>query len=341
MRVGTHCGEGMDQELTPEFGRLANEKSPMREVFVYQLLRAVGVPTYRARLARITYTDTEGGGAPVVRNAMLLEDDDEAMSRVNGTGEIPMERFTNAREQFRADDVARLVFAEAMIGNFDWCLRMFPGDTYRCDASLPLWNIAAVERNNAPPLPLISDFDIAGTVVGSHNWFAKVYNPAFVPSHSTMEIEVVSQVQRARSLFARAELDATRQHFLTRRDAAYEALNHSQLDSRGHQLAEQYMDAFFAAISDQAFYRPVVSLPDTKVYVDAARSREACAPGDMVPPGTPVNVLSTAGDMAQVVVLDALWRWAPPRQCEAVREGSVWIEKSAIGVDYPAGASDR
>ena len=77
------------------------------------------------------------------------------------------------------------------------------------------------------------------------------------------------------------------------------------------------------------------------MYVDAARSREACAAGDVVPPGTPVNVIGTDGDMAQVALLDVHWEWAPPRECAAVKNGPVWIEKGAIGTEYPAPGLQR
>ena len=141
-------------------------------------------------------------------------------------------------------------------------------------------------------------------------------------------------MQRTRSLFSRGELDATRQYFLTRKSAAYEALAGAVLDPEGRELARLYLDAFFAAIADEAFYRPVVAR-DAPVYADAAKSSGACAPGDAAPPGTPVNVIGGDGAMAQVAVLDAQWRWAPPRECAAIRSGPVWIEKSAITVDYP------
>ena len=86
-----------------------------------------------------------------------------------------MEQFTTARELFAPADTARLAFAEAMIGNFDWCLRFYADDTYRCDAKQPLWNISAFKRDDGRALPVIADFDLAGMVVGSHNWFDQVY----------------------------------------------------------------------------------------------------------------------------------------------------------------------
>ena len=32
---------------------------------------------------------------------------------------------------------------EAMIGNFDWCLKFAPDGIYRCNEPKPLWNILA------------------------------------------------------------------------------------------------------------------------------------------------------------------------------------------------------
>jgi hypothetical protein len=342
VRIGTHCGENPGEEQTPKFGRLANEKSPRREVFVYRLLDAMGVPTVKARNARVTYTDTGVGGPPLVRHAMLLEDEDDAKQRLGGTGEIAMAQFSDARAQLAPEDSARLAFAQAMIGNFDWCLRFYPGDAYRCDPELPLWNITVFERPAGRPLPLMADFDLAGIVVGPHNWFDKVYFDGFLSSRSHVEIEVLSQVQRTRSLFSRAELDAARRHFLERKAAAYEALARSGLDPHGGELAQQHLDAFFGAIADAAFYRPVITKPNMAVYIDAAKSREACGPGELALRGSPVNVITSEGEMAQVTLLDARWRWGwrQTPTCKAITTGPVWIDKAAIGTDYPDDARE-
>ena len=46
-------------------------------------------------------------------------------------------------------DVARLAFAEAMLGNFDWCLRFEPGDHMaRCYLYSP-----AIEPQVLPEVP--------------------------------------------------------------------------------------------------------------------------------------------------------------------------------------------
>jgi hypothetical protein len=334
LKIGTHCGEADDQTLSAKYGRLANERSPLREGLVYRLLESVGVPVLRSRPARVTYVDA-AQGAPLVRNALLLEDDHEAMKRLNGRAEIPMETFGNVRTRGASSDAARIAFGEAMIGNFDWCLKFSPDDIYRCNEPKPLWNVLAFDRGNGAAL-VIKDFDLAGMVVGRHKWFATVFNPAFVPSKSEVEIEVLSQVQRTRSLFPRAELATLRQAFMERKAAAYAVLDKSEVDAEGRTIARAYLDNFFKAITDAEFYRPVVFKPDTQVYADAARTKEACGVKDVLRVGTPVNELQKSEAMSQVVILDAMWRWAQKDSCDAVRTGPVWIASDAITRDYPS-----
>jgi hypothetical protein len=336
IKIGTHCGEAPDSELTAKYGRLANEKSPQREALVYRLLHAVEAPTLRARPARITYID----GAqpePLVRNALLLEDDDDAMARIGGTAELPMEAFGNVAARGAAADAARIAFAEAMIGNFDWCLKFSPDDIYRCNEPKPLWNVLAFDLGGGKTSLVMKDFDLAGMVTGRHRWFKTVWNPAFVPSKSETEIEVLSQVQRTRSLFPRAVLDAERRYFAERKSSAYEALQKAPVDEQGRAVARAYLDSFYKAIADDAeYYRPIVARADVQVFVDAERTTEACGPKDVMRPGTPVNEIQRSGTMSQVIILDAMWRWASKNECNAVQDGPVWIPTDAITRDYPA-----
>ena len=166
-KLGTHCGERGDDELTPRYGRLSNQRAPVREAMVYRMLRAAGIPTLLARPARVTYVDADAPDRePLTRLALLLEDDEEAGARLGASGQIGEEEFGSARETFDPPDTARLAFAEAMLGNFDWCLRMFRGDIYRCDERHPLWNVLAFERRGRRAIPLPYDFDLSGPVVG-------------------------------------------------------------------------------------------------------------------------------------------------------------------------------
>jgi hypothetical protein len=335
VKIGTHCGESADGHLTTKYGRLANERSPLREVVVYRMLHAAGVPTLRARAARITYVDTGAGKPALTRNALVLEDDDDAMERGGGTTELTLETFGDVASRHAGADAGLIAFGEALIGNFDWCLKFTPDDVYRCDASKPVWNVLAFVRGGTTTL-MMKDFDLAGVVVGRHPWFDTVWNRAFVPSKSPIEIEVLSQVQRTRSLFPRQALDQLRRHFLERRDAVLGAIRAADVDDEGRRLALDYATAFFGAIGDeQAFYRPVVARPDVQVYMDPRRTTEACGPKDAIRPGTPVNEVQRSGAMSQVVILDVMWRWGSKNECNNVQNGPVWIVSDAITSDYP------
>jgi hypothetical protein len=343
LKLGTHCGEAADGTLTARFGRLPNERSPWREAAVYRLLDALRVPALRARPARVTYAFTQSGqqgeARTIERNAMVLEDDDDALVRLGAQKAIEADAFTTAAAMFEASDSAMLAFAEALIGNFDWCVKFTADDVYRCDARLKLWNVIAAARPGGKALPVMYDFDVSGMVAGSHRWFPNVYNASFVPSKSEREVEVIAQVQRTRSLFPRAELDAARRRFTARKADAYRALDGASLDDAGRRQIREYMDAFYREIeSDRAFYRPVVATPGAMLKAASAPSSPPiCGSRAGIPVGTPVSdPLETRDGMVKVTVLDALWHWAPPAKCPAVQRGVAWIDQKAIGTNYPA-----
>ena len=227
--------------------------------------------------------------------------------------------------------------SRAIIGNFDWCLRMVPKDAYRCDAQHPLWNVLALADAGGRTRPVMYDFDVAGMVVGYHRWFRDVFTTTFASGATETSIEVLAQLQRARTLFTRAELDATRRRFLQQKANAYRAVESATIDAAGRQQMMRYLDSFFAAIaSDAEFYRAAVVAADTTAYADAGGASVACAARPHVPIGTPVSdPLNKDGRLVQVRVLDALWHWAPPVKCPVTRD-AVWIESAAIGVSFPA-----
>jgi hypothetical protein len=338
IKIGTHCGEAPDAALTPRYGRLANEHSPLREAFVYRLLAALEIPALAARRARITYRDSgEGEGASsFVRNALVIEDTGDAVRRVGGKREIAEGEFSNARDQLTTADTIRLAFAEALIGNFDWCLKMTPDDGYRCDARHPLWNVVAADAGNGRVVPLIYDFDVAGMVTGRHPWFKDTFTRAFAPSRSEAEIEVTAQLQRARALFTRRDLDEARAAFVARKPQALHALAAAELDPEGEAVARRYLDSFYAQIErDDEFYRPVVRMPHAQAYA-TADGGAVCGTRSVVPVGTPVSdPLQRAGERVQVMLLDAFWHWTATATCEAIRRGPVWIDANAIGADFP------
>jgi hypothetical protein len=335
LKIGTHCGDRDDGSLTEKYGRWANEKAPHREAFVYRLLAVMKMPTLQARPARITYVGGGPNGEALVRNALLLEDDDDAMQRLGAREQVTEMQFSSARQMFAPRDAARLAFAEAMIGNFDWCVRFFPGDTYRCDDRHPLWNVMAFKTPQGT-IPVPYDFDLSGPVTGRHTWFHKVFNVNMSPSKSEAEVEVLQQVQRTRMLFDRQDLDAVRAELVATKGAALDLLRTSVLDPAGRRFAEAYVTAFFNAIErDDAFYRPIVAGDQVKAFLDPNQRQPACG-GEPLAAGSVVSEpLDTQGDLIHVHVIDMGWKWAPPKACDAIHAGAVWIPAKAVAADYP------
>lgn len=109
------------------------------------------------------------------------------------------------------------------------------------------------------------------------------------------------------------------------------------MNAEGARHIRRYLDAFFNAMTnDAAFYLPVVVRTGTRLRADADRTREACPQGGSARVGTPVEpALSREHAMSQAFVLDALWRWTGPRQCDAILKGPVWVDSSAVSADYP------
>jgi hypothetical protein len=330
VKVGTHCGERPDGQLT-KLGRWANQKSPIREAFVYRLLDAVGVATLKARPAEIAYVDN---GQSTVRSAFLLEDDAAAIARFGATGQV--EHFDNARDTFAVDDTAAVAFAEAMIGNFDWAIKFSPDDYYRNDDANRLWNVLALERADGTAFPVIYDFDLAGSVTGAHPWFDRVYFDGILPSRSHRAIEVLGQVQRTRTLFSRAQLDRSRTRFTATREKAYRVLDEATLDDEGRRFAREYLDAFYDGIrTDESFYRAAVVESGSLPYVKSTGDEGACGTGDHIPVGTVIGpVLGRDNGRVQAPLLDVWWHWAS--RCAPVHRGAVWVDAQAIAADFPA-----
>jgi hypothetical protein len=166
-----------------------------------------------------------------------------------------------------------------------------------------------------------------------------VYNIGFVPSRSERQIEVLGQVQRTRSLFSRAQLDAARERFVAKKADAYRALATAAVDDDGRAIIREYMDAFFSAIeTDEQFYRPVIVVKGTVPRADGtASAAPVCPDAGAAPVGTPVtSPLESRGEYVKVLVLDALWHWATPKHCAPIKTGAVWFPAAAISRDFPA-----
>jgi hypothetical protein len=114
------------------------------------------------------------------------------------------------------------------------------------------------------------------------------------------------------------------------------AIDNAAVDDEGRRFAREYVVAFYDAIADDRFYRPVIVERGHGAFVDADSTRPDCGGRTLLPAGTPVSApLETRGDMVRVRILDALWTWTGDQRCDTIHRDPVWIAASAIGTNYP------
>ncbi len=158
--IGSHCSS---QGGFSHIGRNWDGKTPHREVLAYEILKLVGVPTYQARAAWFNYIEQSTGQAiGGTHEALLLEDMDSMLQRYGASKvSAPYESLAHS-PGVTVEDVARIYFAETIVGNWDWYLKMqFTNESI----SKRFWNMKEIQRSNGNHLIFPYDFDLADLVV--------------------------------------------------------------------------------------------------------------------------------------------------------------------------------
>ncbi|HAD11549.1 MAG TPA: hypothetical protein DCF33_03825 [Saprospirales bacterium] len=93
----------------------------VREYLAYRMFESLTVASLRARLIRITIRDTHVEKSKPPMYAILLEDEEELVSRLNGTLN---EEYGVPADSLNANQAALAVMFEYMIGNTDWEISM-------------------------------------------------------------------------------------------------------------------------------------------------------------------------------------------------------------------------
>lgn len=256
LKIGTHCDDDAD-DSAGTIGRLRNEKSPVRESYVYQALAKVLPTTLQTRVARITYVDTASNNAVVTRSAMLLEHIDKLAKRsgaedhcrqVDGREECSpaltdSELSTvDPRDGMDRERIATTSLFEAAIGNWDWHL-----DVGARVTGPRVWNneVILVPREGAPAelvkVPVAHDFDLASVVTGRLRGRDRHLTPAALQAQAK---EFLSRTDGLRP----EEIAAAKSRFLDKKLELYALTEMATLDEEGRQIARAHLDAFFAAL---------------------------------------------------------------------------------------------
>lgn len=146
LKLVTHCRSGRDHY----------ENNLLDEYTAYRIFNLVSSMSYRVRLLRVTYVDTDNRLKDLEKPyyAILLESDDELAQRIGGSvAKSPGVRFS----QLDPQQTARMSVFHYLVGNTDWSLVAAEDEDSCCH------NVDLV-ANGEEIFPVPYDFDRSGLV---------------------------------------------------------------------------------------------------------------------------------------------------------------------------------
>ena len=222
LKLVTHC-----RDRSTEFEQLV-----FREYLTYRLLNVITEISYRVRLLRITYKDTEGGRRDRETWAFVIEHRDRFDNR---TGLDPLEIERGALEDLDPEYTNLTSVFHYMIGNTDFSPLSAPPGDLCCHNTHPF----AIEGGTVHAVPY--DFDMSGMINASY----AAPNPRFGLRN------VRQRLYRGRCRF-NEHLPATIEHFQNSREALYAVVGEdTPLTERNRRGMRSYLDSFFRTIDDE------------------------------------------------------------------------------------------
>jgi hypothetical protein len=214
LKLGTHCqGDGVYQQYT------------LKEYLANRLHHVLTPRSLRARLARVTYADTDAGKKPYTKLGIFFEDADDLAKRVDAR-ELPV-----PRQMFQYLDQPSLLFMslfQYMIGNVDYSI-------------LVLHNVIMLDSAKGARMPVPYDFDYSG-LVGAH----------YAAPAKGLPIASVDERLYRGPCKTEAEVNQALQPFREKQAellALPASLTALGLDEGQRKNAEKYLNEFFELIS--------------------------------------------------------------------------------------------
>lgn len=210
-------------------GPTANdEQFLLAEYLVYKLYNQLTEKSFRVRLARLKFQDSQNKLKPYTQFGFLMEDVDDMAER-NGCKEVDSPVFLT--EQTDRQQMTMVALFEYMIGNTDWSVPNYHNVKLIRPASEP----------SAKPYVVPYDFDYSGLV-----------NTAYAIPAPELGIEKVTD--RLYRGFPRTldEVQKTLQVFLNKKDSILSIVKNFELiKPRKREEMLGYLDDFYKIISDR------------------------------------------------------------------------------------------
>jgi hypothetical protein len=124
-------GQGRLKLVTHCRGSASGRTNTLEEYLAYRIFGLLSEVSYRVRLLRITYTDTEHRAGPeaLVQMGFVIEPKDQLAKRVGG---VPLELAGVALGSFDPGQVALVYVFQYLIGNTDWSFVTAENDDECC-----------------------------------------------------------------------------------------------------------------------------------------------------------------------------------------------------------------
>jgi hypothetical protein len=190
LKLGTGCSD------SKEF-----EQITLREYLQYPLFNLVTPLSFRARLARVTYTDEKSKKKSAARYALFIEHENDVARRAEGrVVELPRTVFKDIHDE----TLTRMMLFEYMIGNTDMSI-------------WALHNVRLIQKPNRTLVVVPYDFDLSGLVhapyatpdrkLGLRSVVDRLYRG---PCRTADEFEAAASAFRAKRTDMLVLVDATR-----------------------------------------------------------------------------------------------------------------------------------
>ncbi len=222
LKLVTHC----------QNGRAEYEQHVLLEHLIYRAYNLLTDLSFRTRLARITYIDTERDDQPLTKYAFFIEDED-LLAEARGWQALELMQVPPA-----AYDQAQLNLVDVfqyMVGNTDW-------DAYLKDAAQPscCHNIKVIGNLGGPVFPVAYDFDWTGLVD------SRYARPAELLGTRSVRQRVFRGLCRPQESVA-----AVFPLFNEKREAIYALFRGQEgLDEKHIEESIEYLDEFYEIIND-------------------------------------------------------------------------------------------
>ena len=230
LKLAVHC----------QNDRAEYEQYTLKEYLGYRVFNLLSDLSFRVRLARITYVDSDGKLDTLTRFGFLIEDDDLLAAR---HGWLVLTTHAVPPDVAEQDYLALIGVFQYMIGNPDWsAFNAEPGEDNCCH------NTRAIGDPGAGPVFSVPyDFDISGLVN------TRYADQLFKPAERDLGIRSVRD-RTYRGLCSSApSLPKVFALFNEQKDAIYQLYREQAgLDPKVAQETIEYLDAFYRTINDPA-----------------------------------------------------------------------------------------